>query len=250
MDGESMDLGREDQDDVVVEEEAPAPVRRPRGRPGRKPKPPIVMPENFDPLNPPQGLDVNGKKLRKGFVLVEQDADAEDVAELDETVELQELYGGRKKRRTEYVPGTYFPDAVNMPEPEKKDVKITKAMLVAGTQKVRNWHRKEVLIGELKLFKWVPESEATLVDLRPTKKQKYKRRSRSAYGIVEARLQKEAGVKEVKESGKEGEVCATEGVKVDGSGGDGGDGNGALVGEAVTKEAEVKVEVVADVAAE
>ena len=247
-----MDLGHKDQNDAVVEEEeAPVPVRRPRGRPGRKPKPPIVMPENFDPLNPPQGLDVNGKKLRKGFVLVEQDENVEDVVELDETAELQELYGGRKKRRTEYVPGTYFPDAVNMPEPEKKDVKITKAMLVASAQKVRNWHRKEVLIGELKLFKWVPESEATLVDLRPTKKQKYKRRSRSAYGIVEARLQREAGVKAVKDTGREREVCAKERVKVEcGDGGDGdggGEGKGVPTGEVAAK---VNMDVTQDVAAE
>jgi hypothetical protein len=175
--------------EAEAEAEASEVKRRKRGRPpgsnnkgvGRMPKP---------------GVDSNGKRLRKGFALVEvdsEDAKPKDEVNLDMTLDESLLYQVRKPR-TNRTQVRYFegdeegaPPKPPLVKKKKNEPVLTKENLLHGV-KVRKWHHRLCLVGDVKVMKWVPEEKdghERLQDFRPTKKEKYKRRSRSQYSIVE-----------------------------------------------------------------
>ena len=162
-------------------------------------------------------------KLKKGFVFIEESSYSGGTDEANANVDEREEYlgintasngsgngGGRKRAsRGEYVPGAYADGPVKVTSnavslssyKRKKDLLagISKDAVIADGKSVRKFTRQPTKFGDMILFKWVPDKERDdgekIKDNRPERKQKYKRRSRSAYNLVEAMnaKQKEGG---------------------------------------------------------
>ena len=162
-------------------------------------------------------------KLKKGFVFIEESSYSGGTDEANANVDEREEHlgintasngsgngvGRKRASRGEYIPGAYADGPVKVTSnavslssyKRKKDLLagISKDAVIADGKSVRKFTRQPTKFGDMILFKWVPDKERDdgekIKDNRPERKQKYKRRSRSAYNLVEAMnaKQKEGG---------------------------------------------------------